>query len=383
MEKSIFTVPKLCKAAEGWYIYTRYQGKKKVYKYGINRIECLKEREIHANILKKALHDKLKNGWNPLIKVQAKKEMTFVEALNFALDKKKDRLAKKTFSGYKGTVSSFRKIVNLLSWNDLSVKEVKRVHIRTLAEKAKEEFKWSNKSYNKNLNYLSAVIVEVLKWDIIEHNPVYLIDRLPEEESTLHEKPTNEDHEVIKNELSGFYPYFNNFIATEYYTGIRPSEILSIQLEMINLDNNEIRLPPKITKSGTKKRNVVIPRGLKTILLSMELHKYPKDFYLFGSYRERGRGNVGKFIDFIPAPTPIKTDTATKRWRRIVKKGLGIDVTMYSYKRKGGDDKYVAGVSKESIQNQYGHSSAKMTDIYLKETTGVYKRDIIENTPDY
>lgn len=106
-------------------------------------------------------------------------------------------------------------------------------------------------------------------------------------------------------------------------------------------------------------------------------------FYLFGSYREKGRGNVGKYIDFIPGPTPIKRDTATKRWQKIVKIKLGIDVNMYAYKHKGADDKLIAGINLDSIRNQLGHSTKKMTSTYAKGITGVYKKDIIDNSPEF
>ena len=52
---------------------------------------------------------------------------------------------------------------------------------------------------------------------------------------------------------------------------------------------------------------------------------------MFGSYRDKGKGNVGKFLDFIPGPTKIKRDTATKRWKRIVKDGLKINVNLYVF----------------------------------------------------
>jgi len=384
MIKSIYTKPKVCKSDNGWYVHFRYRGRQKRYKCGINYIESLAERNKEANALIKVLHHKLKNNWNPFGEVEATETgMTLVEALDFGLKKKKEYLAPKTYLGYRGTVGFVKTSISALSLDYLEILDVKRSHIRTIILKAKEQRKWSNKSYNKNLNYLSAVIDELLEWDILEHNPVTKIRRLPQEESVANKPATVKEHQIIKTELCANHPFFCNFLETEYHTGIRPKEILSIQLNMIDLENNEIRLPPKITKSGTKSRNVTINTHLYNMLFNMELSMYPKDFYLFGSYREKGRGNIGKYIDFIPGPTAIKRDTATKRWKRIVKDGLGIDVNMYSYKHKGGDDKLKAGIELDSIRNQYGHSDSKMTKRYVKEVTGVYKKDIIDNSPEF
>ena len=62
---------------------------------------------------------------------------------------------------------------------------------------------------------------------------------------------------------------------------------------------------------------------------------------------------------------------------------MRIDVNLYSYKGKGGDDKLKAGVSLDSIRNQYGHSTKKMTEIYVKEVTGFYKKDILKNSTNF
>ena len=384
MQKSIFSIPKLCKAQKGWYVHFRYNGKQKRYKIGFNNIDNLKERELYFNELARQLHKKLKNGWNPFDENSTGEEsLLFCYALDFALEKKKPRIAPKTYAGYKSTISFIKKSIDILSMNYLNIHEVKRVHIRSIIEQTKDTRKWSNKSYNKNLNYLSAIMDELLHWDLIEINPCTKIRRLPEEESIFNRTPTDEEHKKIKKELSKNHQYFCNFLEVEYYTGIRPKEILSIQLYMIDLDNREIHLPPKITKSGTKKRVVVINNHLYNLLLDMELSMYPKEFYLFGSYREKGKGNVGKFLDFIPGPTKIKRDTATKRWKRIVKDGLKINVNLYAYKHKGGDDKLKAGVNLDSIRNQYGHSDKKMTERYAKGIKGIYKQDIIDNSPEF
>lgn len=216
-----------------------------------------------------------------------------------------------------------------------------------------------------------------------ENNPAHKIKNLSVVESRANTPATSDEHEKIKNCLSENYPNFFNFIKTIYYTGARPKELLSVKLEMINLRHREIILPAEITKVGKTDRIIVIDDGLLEVLQEMEIDKYPKDFYLFGSFRISGRGNVGKHLDFIPGPTPLKRDTATKRWKKIVKDGLAIDVNMYSYKHKGGNDKLRAGVDLDSIRNQYGHSNKKMTKVYVKEITGYYKDDIIRNSTEF
>ena len=67
MKKSIYSKPKVCKSPKGWYVFFRYDGHLKRYKFGINHIKDLVEREKEANALCRAIDIKLKQGWNPLI----------------------------------------------------------------------------------------------------------------------------------------------------------------------------------------------------------------------------------------------------------------------------------------------------------------------------
>lgn len=382
MQKSIYSKPKLVKAKQGWYVYFRYNRKKKVYKFDLNRIENLKERERKFKVLADELQKKLETGWNPFADVQVLNNQTyFLEALDFGYGKK--NLSKKTLSGYKTTLKIIKQATIDLMLDHLDIKDVRRAHIRTILEKARDTHNWSNKSYNKNLTYLSAIMSELIDWDILEYNPAHKIKKLPETESKANRTATEKEHLKIKNHLKDYHPNFYDYVVMLYHTGIRPKELLQVKLNMIDLENREIHLPPSITKTGKKYRNVIISDELFLILSKRNLDNYPQNYYLFGSFRESGKGNIGKHEDFIIGSTAITRDTATKRWQRIIKKGLGINVNLYSYKHKGGDDKLLAGVDLDTIRNQLGHQDKRMTKRYVKEITGVYKNDIIKNSPKF
>lgn len=380
-----FTKPRLCKSKDDiWYVHFSYLGKVKKYKKGINYIKNLKEKEIFGNEMARDLYNKLKEGWNPFVSEEVPQDdIYFASALEFALNEKKERLAKKSFSTYKNSLVHIIKAIKSLGLQYVKIQDVKRYHIRAVLKKVRTTRSLSNHARNKYLSQLSAIMSELLDHDIIEYNPCHKIKPLPVGESNANETATDREHKIIKQELETNHPNFCKFIETVYHTGIRPKEILSIKLYMINLDIREIILPPIITKSGTRKRNVVINNYMLDMLLRLQIDAYPDNFYLFGSFRKSGCGNRGKFDDFIIGPTQLKRDTATKRWQKIVKKGLGIDVNMYSYKHKGGDDKLLSGVDLDAIRELYGHSSKRMTTHYVKRIQGVYKKDIIENSPKF
>jgi len=383
--KSIYSTPKVVKyddLSKPWFVYFRYNKVLFRYKYGINYIIDLKKREKEANLLRDALHEKLKEGWNPTIPdvIQEQTDLIIGKALDFAMEKKSPNLGSKTISGYNGTIKFVKEAIKKLEFESLPITEVKRVHIRLIIDKAKEQRKWSNNAYNKHLNHLKAILSELIQWDIIETNPAHTIKNLPVSESDANQPASVDDLNKIKKELEVKHPDFYNFVITIFHTGIRPEEITKITLGMIDLKNSEITLPAEITKTK-RKRIVPINQHLMEYYRKMNLENLPNDYYLFGSFREPGKGNIGKFNDFIPGPTKINRDTATKRWEKIVKKGLGISMNLYAMKHLGADRKILAGLEIDSLRELYGHTSRLMTEKYARVVKEVHRKNILENSP--
>lgn len=386
--KKIYSTPKLYKGegkAKEWYVWFRYKGKL-IKKRPDNRIQCLKERLRDAEELLSDVKEALKQGWNPLVPDIPETEAstyTLFQALEFAIEKKRPELDLKTISGYAGTVKFCRAAISELSLGNLSIQDTKRVHVKTVLETIKKQRKWSNKAYNKHLGHIHALLNELIQWEVIEKNPADNIKRLKVEDSHANRTPTPSEHKLIKELLQKKYPDFYAFIQVIFHTGIRPVEITKITFDMVDVQNRLIVLPPSITKSRKKGRIVPINDHLWEFLKPRFTTIYPKDYYLFGSYRPSGKGNIGLHKDFIPAPTKMKRDTATKRWEKAVKIGLGIDVNMYAMKHFGADMKILAGVPLDALQTLYGHQSRQMTEVYARQVKEVHKDVILKLSPGF
>jgi len=385
--KNRYSTPKIVKAEKGWYVYFRFDGKQVRDSYGLNKIENLNKREIEYREICRLLLIKLKDGWNPNlpIGVQMQNDMYIIEALRFALGKKKDSVSKKTHSGYEGTINHIEKSIKLLGLNYLKIAETKRSHLKLVMEKCKSENKWTNKSYNKHLNHLKAVLSELIQWEAIENNPAFNIKNLPAEESILHKPPTDQEWLIIKKELITNHYSFWVYVSLIAYWGMRPNEIFSIKLGMIDMESELLVLPPKYTKNRKKYKILPIIKYIKSDFEKMNFTDLPKDYYLFGSFKEPGKGNMGKnqFLpSFIPAPTKTKTDTATRLWHKIVNIKLGINVTMYSAKKYGANKKLKAGITVDAIQKGMGHSEKEVTYIYLTEMEEQSRQKIKDETPE-
>jgi len=386
--KSIYTTPKIIKYDDltiPWLVYFRYDKKLFRFKYGINYINNYKERLAEAQKLQKALLEKLQDGWNPNVPevYNAITRYTLVEALDFALEKKKPVLAKKSISDYSCSLNFIKTAINALLLDNIPVIDVKRIHVKTILDKIKEQRGSTNNSYNKYLTHFGAILSELIQYDIIEFNPADKIKHLPIEESIFHNPASMKDIEKIKKELHLKDHNFYNFVSVIFHLGIRPDEILQIRLSMIDFENEIITLIPKNTKGRKKYRILPINKYLMDYFKKMDLEHLPKDFYLFGSFRQPGKGNVGPKLDFIPGPTTIKVDTATRRWETIVKLGLKINMTMYAMKKHGANMKLSSGISLEAISEQFGHTKLETTKIYTTRLNEIYRNEVLLKSPDF
>ena len=385
--KSIYTIPKLVKyddLSKPWFVFFRYSGKLFRYKYGINYITNLKKREAEANIICDALLQKLKEGWNPNVPdvVNNFSSLTFSEALDFAIEKKTPNLGIKTLCGYKSTVKFIKEALKATNMTKLLVADTKRIHIKLIIEKTKEQRKWSNKSFNKNLGYLKAILSELMQWDIIENNPAHGIKSLKVGEITAFTPATDEEVKLIKEKILAEFPSFYVYIISIFHTGIRPEELLHIKLKMINLQKSQIVLPPEITKTDIE-RIVPLNPFLKNYFEEMTLSDYPDEYFVFGSKREFTNRGLKKDLDFIPGPRRLNRDCASKLWRKLIIDGLKINVNMYSLKHLGANKKILAGVELDALRELYGHTSKMMTLRYAKVVKEVNRNQIMEKSPDF
>jgi integrase len=379
-----YTTPKLSKNQKGWYVHYRYEGKQFRETNGLNKIPDLKTREQEYEKLCRDILIELKSGWNPNIPdgVQNHADMFIIEALRFALEKKKPNVAKKTYSAYDGSVNFIKTATDKLNLDRLKIVDLKRVHVKLIIEKAKELNSWSNKAHNKHLNHFKAVLSELVEFDIIENNPAHNIKNLRVEESIAHAPASDDQIKAIKNELSANHSNFYNFVKVIYHLGVRPEEILLIKLSNVDMEKGIITLSPENTKGRRKYRVLPINKYLLQDLENMHFENLPKEYYLFGSFREEGKGNIGKFEDFIPGPTHMNRDTATRRWETAVKKKLGFDVTMYSMKKYGANKKAQAGISLDAIMGTFGHSKKETTLIYLTDQDKINRKEVMDKSPD-
>lgn len=215
------------------------------------------------------------------------------------------------------------------------------------------------------------IFTELEDYEAVEFNPCLRINNKPEINTNLHRHASEKEKELIKAFLLNKNPNFYTYLATEYLTGIRPKELFGLQVCDIDWINQCFDVKPTDGKSKTKKaRKVPIPNSHLEHLESLNLEFAQPNDYIFSD-------------NFKPGPERKRRDMATKLWKKLIKDEVGINVSLYSFKGKGGDDKRNAGVDAGAVSSGFGHSSMNMTMRYLHGEQDRINKDIIEKTPKF
>lgn len=365
------------KIYEVFFIVYDSENKKRSFRYkaGINsepRYKRKKQAAATANVLWEALND----NWNPLIDrypdFRRKKPeaipINFTDALEKALQIKKSTLSKFSCYDYVGSVRFIKKAASALGISFSFIKELKRLDIREIINKAKELNKWSVKSRNKHLTILKSLLSVLVDEDMLDFNPAAKIKNDPEEETIGYKRLTNDEKERIADHLLLQAPDFFEYLMFIYDDGIRRKETLLLRIRDFNLATKEINIRPEVAKMK-RGRIVPITETLLQILLRRQIWNYPPDYFLFSNNK------------FLPGPVVYHPNTPTTWWKKMVIQGLNIDCKMYSLKHKGADDKIMAGIDLDVLRTLYGHRSKQMTEIYARAVKGKYNQQIIDKAP--
>lgn len=410
MQTVSYSKPQLCSyggdTSNAWFVYFEVTNpqtgecQRKQFRSGINYWPDAADRQKAGEALVKHWEKKLKAGWHPVWKVlvgvpESLATMTFAKALQFSLSKYK--ASKGTKRAYTTAVTYVIKAATALQIAGLPAAQIRRQHIMLILDYCTTKLGWSNAAHNKNLGYLHAVLEKLITWEVIEFNPSQKIELLPVAETQKFIPYTQEEKEAIQEHLFIHHYAFYVYLMVIYHTGIRPKEVLALRIQDVDLAKKRITIVPDLDEENSKTKKIrLIPLNdhLLPFLRELQLHSFDKSFFVFGSpYGPNGNRGLGSEPGhvtgasrpdyFRPSTTRIKRDTATKLWKKIVWKGLGIEKYQYAMKHTGGDDKILAGMDMDALKELYGHSSKFMTEKYASKIKELRAKHIVEHSPAF
>jgi len=385
--KAKYTIPKLSKKSDTWFVFFRVNNKLYQRKEQLNRIHDLVERERKFLMLCKVYHDKLKEGWNPETSDtptlrKEKSILTVIEAFDLALENRKKLIKNDTYLNHVYKIKRIKAAITELGFENVKVVELKNRHYDTILDKVTELYNLTNNAYNRHKVALSVVLNHLVTLKILKDSFKLKIKGKKTVKKIAHVPASSEDIVKIKTYLKSNYPHFFIFWATMFHTGIRRNELLRVRLNMVDLKNNSIFMHEDITKTGIARITPIVEQ-LKPLLESMQIDKFPKDYYLFGSHDLKYKKKVNSNLNFTPAPNELRSWFASHLWLDEIKKNLGIDMTLYAIKKHGANEKILAGLSVDALRELFGHSSEVTTQIYITNLKEINRKEILEKGTDF
>lgn len=364
---------------EVYFTYYAERGKKKVYRHKkeINSHKAIERKrfaEEAAYIMWEALH----NGWNPLNQkypaYQDQRDrigqLSFAAALDHGMKVKEKTLADLSKYNYTAAVRFFKTAAMACGLHDTRMQTIQRPDIRLIVSTAKEQMNWSAKARNQNLAILRSLLSVLVDEDRLKFNPATDIKKEKAEPVIGYREITEPEKIRIAEHLSITLPDFLDFVLFVYHVGMRPKEILMLQVSDINLLRREIIVRPEVSKTN-RQRIVPITDDLRNILLAKKVNSLNKDWYLFSQKK------------FAPGPVPYRHTAGNRWWRKLVVRDLGISAQLYGLKHAGADAKILSGLPIDVLRSLYGHSSTQMTERYVTKLQEKYKEQIIDKSPSF
>lgn len=341
-----------------WYISYRFydsSGKvKQIALRGMNEYtDLISRRDITIKIRDNEINHLL-HGMNPITRAKAvfidqayeiHPEAPMSEALLAAYPKIK--CAKHTKNAIKGVVGFFNTAARELSYDQVPLNEIKRRHVNQILERCRQTRQLTPGNFNHYRAYIMRVFKELLRLDAVESNPVKDIAKDEEVEKIRLTLSPVERKKVNKHLLKNHYTFWR-YLHIFFHSGSRTSELFRLQGKDVNLKEQYFK---KTVIKGNKKREV--KSMIKNVALPhwKEIMKNCKpDDYVFAKNLQ-------------PGPVAIHPDQISKRWRKAVKKPLGIQADFYSVKHLHTDE--LADIlSMDEARKHNSHTSKKTTLIY-------------------
>lgn len=350
-----YTAPRLHDGREWYidfYIIDPLTGEPRRKKYMVPKDRLKRRRYQTAQEMLTRIGARLREGWNPWIsETGARGNTSFQEIRNQYLAHIRATLRKSSIYNYDSRLKVLdeyqeatgnrvayafqydsRFVNGFLDWL-ISVRGV------------------TSKTRNNYRGFCSALGDWMAERGYVESNPAEKTKKMMEQKKQR--QPMTADMlGQLTSYLKDRSPEFLLACMMEYYTFIRPHELLHVRISDISLKDMTVFVPAYVSKSK-RDCKVSINETILKMMLDMDVFSHPGDHYLFGR-------------DFRPSAKKGPDDLFNKEWAK-VRKALkwSYDIKFYSLKDSGIRDlSNDAGVV--IARDQARHTDITTTNKYLQ-----------------
>lgn len=298
------------------------------------------------------------SDYNNLIKKSRQSEITFINIANDYLDRHCELYCKQSTK----TLYSTYLNVSLKNLHNMFIKDIKKRHIESLVLNLKQK-DITNKTINGVVTFVQAVLNYAVDNSLLTENPVLKFDKLPQIKPTIHFLDENQI-EVFLKLAKEKTPTYYTFFATAVLTGMRRGELLALEWSDIDFKKGRIHINKQIykgVKQATKTNkerfvdmsdnliNILKEHKQATVLSRLVFHRNGKPLHPYNMENTY-------FHPLIKECNKILSDDNQIEKLRFHDLRHTYATYLLSH-----------GISIKYVQEQLGHSTARMTlDTYAK-----------------
>lgn len=316
----------------------------------IGRYTSKKDARIHVQRMIFVLNTKLSGGWNPFFEDE---DARFYEKLSvvselFITEKKKE-LRENSLRSY----SSFINI--LIEWVNLTNKGMFASMFTQIFAVRYMDYIYTSRNvgtttYNNHIKMGRAFFNWAKERCYVKQNSFDFVKPKPKQKKTRTIIPSDVRQKII-TDLQNHNPNYLIICKLVYNSLLRPNEIKLLRVVDVQLENNCIQVPGLIAKNHNT-RFAAINSEIVNSLKTLNLERYPLNYYLFGTNLE-------------PSKTRAGNGRYGEEWQKMKKRlKLPTEMQMYSLRDTGIYDMLKSGIDDLSVMQHADHSSLEMTTLY-------------------
>lgn len=319
-------------------------------------IHGARQRDEAAMRFRDEVSRKLREGWNPLVEDCTPKGFTtFDDAIRvyerYLKKMKKDEVfTAKTCTDYNSRLDMLKRF-NREGTHILYMYQFNTAYVSAFLEWIYIDRDTSPRTRNNYLAWISSLGAFFRQNGYVEKNPAEGFRSLREKDKFR--KPLDvEDMRRLREHLEQTDRYFLLACMFQYYTFIRPKEMMCLHVGDISLKRQTVFVSHNISKNR-KDGMATLPARVIRLMIELGVCSYPSDYYLFGK-------------DFMPGAQKCSERSITYRWK-VLRKELGFPACyqFYSLKDTGITD-VIEKIGLATAKDQARHHSVDVTNRYVR-----------------
>lgn len=344
-----------------YYVRNPESGKLTRFKIMLNRFQRGTERDFMAAQITANVYNNYMKGITPFTAPSVGRTSTPIVTVIARYKAYIRKLEQKGAMAEKTRVDYFSRLTVFSDWladrhyNNKKVYELNTALATDFLDYILLDRETSTLTRNNYRTWMSAFCSWLVEKEYLADNPIAKIPILPVKEK-FREPLTVPDVKRMSAYLRQNDRRFLLACYFEYYTMIRPIELVKIRIRDIQLHDQTVFIPSMVSKNR-KNGRVPLHDKIVKLMLELDVFSHPGKSYLFGR-------------SFIPSEERARSDIFRNRFVKLREElGFPPQYMFYSLKDTGIID-HGQKLGVVSARDQARHSSVEVTNLYMKRRSG-------------